>query len=165
MPGRGARPASTNGSKKRAAADDDSSSPRRSKRTRQSANAASLADPDTSETDEPKKLTKRVTTAKGTASVGGNKSQTRTTETEVKVEQEETTRATEDTGDAVKKEIKIEGEGIQPKKATKKRASKEEKATEMEPLVARTKGLQMFVGAHVSAAKGSLIREIPLLNW
>jgi AP endonuclease-1 len=165
MPGRGSDPASTNGSK-RAAADetleDNSTSSRTSKRLRRSANTASLADADALENDEPKKRTKRVT-AKGTA-VGSN------TSTDVKVEQEgsslvkaQTTRVTEDTGDAVKisvkKEFKIEEE-IQPKKATKKRTSKEEKAAEMAPLAARTKGLQMFIGAHVSAAKGSSTREI-----
>lgn len=157
MPKRGSDPASTNGSKKRAAADetlqDNSSSPRRTKRTRRSANTASLADPDNLETDEPKKLTKRVSTAKAPA---------------VKVEQEEpltkaqTTHAKEDTKGAVKKEIEHDEEEIQPKKGTKKRTSKEEKAAEMEPLAARTKGLQMFVGAHVSAAKGSSIREIAI---
>ena len=35
-----------------------------------------------------------------------------------------------------------------------KRKSKEEKAAEMVPLAARTKGLKMFIGAHVSAAGG-----------
>lgn len=69
---------------------------------------------------------------------------------------------TKDTKGAVKKEIEQDEEEIQPKKGTKKRASKEEKAAEMEPLAARTKGLQMFVGAHVSAAKGSSIREITI---
>lgn len=53
----------------------------------------------------------------------------------------------------VKQEIEIEEEEIAAK-STKKRKTKAEKEAEMLPLAARTKGLQMFVGAHVSAAKG-----------
>lgn len=51
-------------------------------------------------------------------------------------------------------EIEIEEEDITATKSTKKRKTKAEKESEMLPLAARTKGLQMFVGAHVSAAKG-----------
>ncbi|OJJ45423.1 hypothetical protein ASPZODRAFT_134078 [Penicilliopsis zonata CBS 506.65] len=39
-------------------------------------------------------------------------------------------------------------------KTTRKRKSKEEAKAETMPLAARTQGLRMFVGAHVSAAKG-----------
>lgn len=39
-------------------------------------------------------------------------------------------------------------------KISRKRKTKEEKEIEMQPLAARTTGLRMFVGAHVSAAKG-----------
>lgn len=42
-------------------------------------------------------------------------------------------------------------------KASKKRKTKEEKELEAMPLRARTQGLRMFVGAHVSAAKGRLL--------
>ena len=41
-----------------------------------------------------------------------------------------------------------------PKKIKRKRKTKEEKEAEAMPLAARTTGLQMFIGAHVSAAKG-----------
>ena len=40
------------------------------------------------------------------------------------------------------------------KKIKRKRKTKEEKEAEAMPLAARTNGLQMFIGAHVSAAKG-----------
>jgi AP endonuclease-1 len=42
----------------------------------------------------------------------------------------------------------------QPKKKALKRKTKEEKEAEAMPLAARTTGLRMFVGAHVSIAKG-----------
>jgi AP endonuclease 1 len=55
----------------------------------------------------------------------------------------------------IKEEVEIEEEEtIIASKSTKKRKTKAEKEAEMLPLAARTKGLQMFVGAHVSAAKG-----------
>ena len=41
-----------------------------------------------------------------------------------------------------------------PKKAKRKRKTKEEKEAEAMPIAARTTGLRMFVGAHVSGAKG-----------
>ena len=41
-----------------------------------------------------------------------------------------------------------------PKKIKRKRKTNEEKEAEAMPLAARTTGLQMFIGAHVSAAKG-----------
>lgn len=39
-------------------------------------------------------------------------------------------------------------------KVSRKRKTKEEKELEMQPLAVRTAGLRMYVGAHVSAAKG-----------
>ena len=44
--------------------------------------------------------------------------------------------------------------GERPKKIKRKRKTKEEKEAEAMPLVSRTSGLQMFIGAHVSCAKG-----------
>lgn len=41
------------------------------------------------------------------------------------------------------------------KKTKRKRKTKEEKEAEAMPLAIRTKGLQMFIGAHVSIAKGN----------
>lgn len=46
-----------------------------------------------------------------------------------------------------------EGEGGQ-KKAKRKRKTKEEREIEAMPLAVRTDGLRMFIGAHVSGAKG-----------
>ncbi|KAL4948755.1 xylose isomerase-like protein [Aspergillus filifer] len=48
----------------------------------------------------------------------------------------------------------IEGETVAAATTTKKRKTKKEKEAEMVPLRARTQGLRMFVGAHVSAAGG-----------
>ncbi|KAI9701847.1 MAG: hypothetical protein M1836_001191 [Candelina mexicana] len=57
-----------------------------------------------------------------------------------------------------KKKIKEEDEEAvipgEPKKVKKKRKTKEEKELEAMPIAARSTGLKMFIGAHVSAAKG-----------
>ena len=45
-------------------------------------------------------------------------------------------------------------------KGKRKRKTKEEKAAEAMPLAARTSGLNMFIGAHVSCAKGQFDRRI-----
>ncbi len=47
------------------------------------------------------------------------------------------------------------GEGGSPKKVKRKRKTKEEKEAEAMPLAARTASLRMYIGAHVSSAKGS----------
>ena len=52
-------------------------------------------------------------------------------------------------------EVIVEGvDAAEPKKVKKKRKTKEEKELEAMPIAARTTGLKMFIGAHVSAAKG-----------
>ena len=51
-------------------------------------------------------------------------------------------------------EAEEEEEGEGPKKIKRKRKTKEEKEAEAMPLASRTNGLQMFIGAHVSCAKG-----------
>lgn len=53
-----------------------------------------------------------------------------------------------------KREEDIEDGRDLPEKPTRKRKTKEEKVSEIMPLAARTNGLKMFVGAHVSSAKG-----------
>lgn len=53
-----------------------------------------------------------------------------------------------------KREEDIEEGEERPEKAKRKRKTKEEKESEVMPLAARTNGLKMFVGAHVSSAKG-----------
>lgn len=45
------------------------------------------------------------------------------------------------------------------RKLPRKRKTKEEKEAEMQPLAARASGLRMFVGAHVSAAKGESVNS------
>lgn len=52
---------------------------------------------------------------------------------------------------------KAPNEDIKPKKARK---SKKDQELESMPLAPRTKGLRMFVGAHVSAAKGQYSRHL-----
>ncbi|KAJ9296224.1 hypothetical protein DTO271G3_5365 [Paecilomyces variotii] len=52
------------------------------------------------------------------------------------------------------KEEEEEQEIVVKKTVKRKRKTKEEKEAEAMPLAARTQGLRMFVGAHVSAAKG-----------
>lgn len=52
------------------------------------------------------------------------------------------------------REEDIEEGEERPEKPTRKRKTKEEKESEVMPLAARTNGLKMFVGAHVSSAKG-----------
>ena len=57
-----------------------------------------------------------------------------------------------------------EGEGGQ-KKAKRKRKTKEEREIEAMPLAIRTDGIRMFIGAHVSGAKGwSLLTYIALVK-
>lgn len=96
--------------------------------------------------------------------------------TKVKVEEKETLSKSETSADAnqapikskrkttVKQETKdldgeeisrdTEDEGATPKKTKRKRKTKEEKEAEAMPIAARTTGLRMFIGAHVSGAKG-----------
>lgn len=52
--------------------------------------------------------------------------------------------------------IKQEEPEVVTAKTTKKRKTKADKEAEAMPLRPRTQGLRMFVGAHVSAAKGWL---------
>lgn len=52
------------------------------------------------------------------------------------------------------REEDIEDGGELLEKPTRKRKTKEEKVSEIMPLAVRTNGLKMFVGAHVSSAKG-----------
>ncbi|KAL9013890.1 MAG: hypothetical protein Q9173_001437 [Seirophora scorigena] len=50
-----------------------------------------------------------------------------------------------------------DSEGATPKKTKRKRKTKEEKEAEAMPLAARATGLRMFLGAHVSGAKGACL--------
>ena len=62
------------------------------------------------------------------------------------------TKVGEETAEGVEKEEDAET----PKKTRRKRKTKEEREAEAMPIAARTTGLGMFIGAHVSCAKGSL---------
>ena len=53
-----------------------------------------------------------------------------------------------------KVEEKVEGNEDSPTKVKRKRKTAEEKQAEAMPLATRTNGLKMYIGAHVSAAKG-----------
>jgi AP endonuclease-1 len=53
--------------------------------------------------------------------------------------------------------VKKSNEDVKPKKARK---SKKDQEVESMPLALRTKGLRMFVGAHVSGAKGQCSRHV-----
>ena len=80
------------------------------------------------------------------------------------LDEEEVIKSKQKRKQKVKKEIKDsagelpsaseEEEDSKPKKKGGKRKTKEEKEAEAMPLAARTTGLNMFVGAHVSIAKG-----------
>ena len=59
-------------------------------------------------------------------------------------------------------EVEEEEEEGGPKKIKRKRKTKEEKEAEAMPLASRTNGLQMFIGAHVSCAKGQSETLAPL---
>ena len=78
-------------------------------------------------------------TLKNTQAPARTKRKPSTNSAAVKVEEEELEEAVEETT---------------PKKAKRKRKTKEEKEAEAMPIAARTAGLRMFVGAHVSGAKG-----------
>ena len=58
-------------------------------------------------------------------------------------------------GEVEKEEEDEAGEENTLKKVKRKRKTKEEKEAEAMPLAARTANLQMYIGAHVSSAKGS----------
>jgi AP endonuclease-1 len=53
--------------------------------------------------------------------------------------------------------VKKSNEDVKPKKARK---SKKDRELDSMPLAPRTKALRMFVGAHVSAAKGQCFRHV-----
>jgi AP endonuclease-1 len=78
-------------------------------------------------------------------------------ETSVSIKKQKLSIAAQESDKGIKEEVQFEEEEIIAAKSTKKRKTKAEKETEMLPLAARTKGLQMFVGAHVSAAKGRMV--------
>lgn len=173
MPTRNSRPSSdalaspTQNNRKRALDDthENTLSPRRSKRTRSAVDYSPAKRDPSPATQTPRKPARQVSAnSKSTVAAidlkeeellegSGIKSSI-----QIKKQRSSTTAQGSDT--KAKEEVEIEGEeeeAIKAAKSTKKRKTKAEKEAEMLPLAARTKGLQMFVGAHVSAAKGWLI--------
>jgi AP endonuclease 1 len=152
MPARSSRLSSgaavSPGNKKRSLdeSQDDTVSPRRTKRVRSSVDYRISKSPSPVEASESRKPAKQLsenTKAKRTAK-------------EIKAEEPYTEQDSKTTSYELKEEVGVkEEEEIITAKSTTKRKTKGERETEMSPLATRTKGLQMFVGAHVSAAKGS----------
>ncbi|GLI77760.1 DNA-(apurinic or apyrimidinic site) lyase [Penicillium ochrochloron] len=147
----------------------DNSPLRRSKRQRSTANLKEASSGEDSEEEHevvptPKKASSAEATPKAKAAAKSKK-----TQVAASVKKEVTEETEIDSGIAVgKKESVVKTEGgdidvkseaeaastIKAKPARKARKTKEEKEAEAMPLALRTPGLKMFVGAHVSAAKG-----------
>jgi AP endonuclease-1 len=150
----------------------DNSPLRRSKRQRSTANLKEASSGEDSEEEHevvptPKKASSALATPKAKAAAKLKK-----TQVAASVKKEVTEETEIDSGIAVgKKESAVKTEGgdidvkseaeaastIKAKPARKARKTKEEKEAEAMPLAPRTSGLKMFVGAHVSAAKGQYL--------
>jgi AP endonuclease-1 len=143
----------------------DNSPLRRSKRQRSTANLKEASSGEDSEEEHevvptPKKASSALATPKAKAAAKLKK-----TQVAASVKKEVTEETEIDSGIAVgKKEsaVKTEGGDIDVKSeaeaaSRKARKTKEEKEAEAMPLAPRTSGLKMFVGAHVSAAKGQYL--------
>lgn len=70
---------------------------------------------------------------------------------------DERTETEENKVELPKEEIQEDGAGSSSKKPTRKRKTKEEKDSEAMPLAARSTGLRILIGAHVSVAKGEFV--------
>ena len=104
-----------------------------------------------------RKLQVKVEELEETADQTKGKKQTTSVTKEHEVHEGEPTpkKTTKRKGAGVKEEEGEEADAEDtPKKTVRKRKTKEEKEAEAMPLAARTNGLQMFIGAHVSCAKG-----------
>lgn len=110
--------------------------------------------------DSPRKAKRKRTTETEEAKVEGSgtspkKAKRRVAELEEEAVDGEPTPRKAQRRKKVKQEQIEEEEGEEgPKKIKRKRKTKEEKEAEAMPLASRTNGLQMFIGAHVSCAKG-----------
>ena len=123
--------------KETAAEQVDEGTPKKAKRKR----AAEIEETDL-ETSEVKlrKLKRKATEVKPDKSVDGELSSKNTQQNKKVIKEED-----------------VEEEEEALKKIKRRRKTKEEKEAEAMPLASRTNGLQMFVGAHVSCAKGQSI--------
>ena len=103
----------------------------------------------------PKK-TKRSTKVKVEETETLNKSETPADANQAPIGAKRKTTVKRETKDLDGEEIsrELDEEGATPKKTKRTRKTKEEKEAEAMPIAARTTGLRMFIGAHVSGAKG-----------
>ncbi|KAJ6113890.1 Endodeoxyribonuclease IV [Penicillium sp. IBT 18751x] len=143
----------------------DGSPIRRSKRQRSNINlkeASSSEEPEEvvdkdfePKEETPAKSTPKSGRAKKIRPVSVKKEALEDTETVSLVEEDEAQLAVKTEEDVpVKAESKAAASQKKAAPAKRTRKTKEEKEAEAMPLAPRTKGLKMFVGAHVSAAKG-----------
>lgn len=164
MPTRGSRPnsdavASPAQDNKKRALDETQErtlSPRRSKRTKSSAENPPPTVPASQTPRRPGRQVSANSKPRGTAVeikeedlIEGDE-----LKSSVQAKKETVSLRAQDLAKEFKEEVEIEKKDIIVTKSTKQRKTKAEREVEMLPLAARTKGLQMFVGAHVSAAKG-----------
>lgn len=132
----------------------DSSPLRRSKRQQSTVNLKEASSSDETETRVPVKSPSKKAARPKTRRTSVKKEQVDDTElvSSAEIRQKGLIKSEEE---AFTVEAEVEAENVIQKKPVKKRRkTKEEKEAEAMPLAARTQGLRMFVGAHVSAAKG-----------
>lgn len=135
----------------------DSSPVRRSKRQKSTVNLKEASSSDESEAKVAVKSTPKKAVRTKTRRASVKKEQVDETEvlSSVEIEQKEPVTKSEKEEFTVETEIEAAA-AVQKKPAKRARKTKEEKEAEAMPLAVRTQGLKMFVGAHVSAAKGML---------
>ena len=119
--------------------------------------------------NSPRKAKRKRTTETEEAKVEGSGTSPKKTKRRVAEAEEEAVDG-EPTPRKAQRKSKVKQEGLEEeveeegrKMIKRKRKTKEEKEAEAIPLASRTDGLRMFVGAHVSCAKGQLQTLAPLL--
>ncbi|KAJ5432310.1 DNA-(apurinic or apyrimidinic site) lyase 1 [Penicillium daleae] len=132
----------------------DNSPLRRSKRQRSTANLKEASSGEESEPEDrvvptPKKASSAKSTPKATKS-----KKTQVASSVKKEATEETEVVSSITASEITSVVKTEVASTVQTKPKKARKTKEEREAEAMPLAPRSQGLKMFVGAHVSAAKG-----------
>jgi AP endonuclease 1 len=136
----------------------DSSPVRRSKRQKSTVSLKEASSSDESEAKVAVKSTPKKAVRTKTRRASVKKEQVDETEllSSVEVGQKDSVIKSEEEGVTVETGIESAA-AVQKKPAKRSKKTKEEKEAEAMPLAVRTQGLQMFVGAHVSAAKGMLL--------
>lgn len=142
----------------------DNSPLRRSKRQRSTANLKEASSGEESEPEDrvvptPKKASSAKSTPKATKS-----KKTQVASSVKKEATEETEVVSSITAGEITSVVKTEVASTVQTKPKKARKTKEEREAEAMPLAPRTQGLKMFVGAHVSAAKGQYLGS-PRNGW